>query len=180
MKWIARIELADGTCSEHELPKGRAATWRVGASRRCDVRLPQLGAGHEVTLDLKNARWFASAPGARTLDGATGLVGKEMRHGDGFQLEGVRLAMLIRTQRDEPWDERERFGELREALHARDWRGVLGLLYRWPRAGGTSYRRAESYALDLLAREEVEEFGEIEQLEGDGLRELWRSLKARR
>lgn len=159
MRWWVRLTLEAGTSSEHALPAGYGETWRLGAARGCDVRVPALGAAREVRFDRWQERWYVSAPGAVALGGgAAGFVGKEVGHGDGFTVAGARVEVVRRAR----WDDEEAFGALRAALHGRDWASAVDTLYAWPRGDLAAYDRAEGYARALLERVEAEELPRVE------------------
>ncbi len=172
MKWWIRIGLEEGGCSEHVLPAGYGATWRIGAARGCDVRIPELGTAREVRFDRWQTNWYVSAPGANAMDGISGFVGKEMGHGDGFTVAGMQVSMVLRDR----WDDEEAFGTLREALHGRDWARAVDTLYTWPRADQAMYHRAEDYARSLFARVGRER---LPHLDSPAMRALLEELTAR-
>ena len=172
MRWWVRLTFERGTCSEHALPAGYGATWRIGAARGCDVRVPELGMAREVRFDRWQTNWYVSAPGAVSMDGVTQFVGKEMGHGDGFTVEGLQVAMVLRTR----WDGEEAFGALRAALHGRDWVRAVDMLYTWPRTDLTTYHQAEDYARSLLERVKPED---VPRLDAPAMRSLLGALTAR-
>ena len=172
MRWWIRLTFEQGSCSEYALPAGYGATWRLGAARGCDVRIPELGTAREVRFDRWQKNWYVSAPGAVSMDGVTQFVGKEMGHGDGFTVAGVQVAMILRAQ----WNEGEAFGALRAALHGRDWSSAVDILYTWPRKDLTTYRQVEDYARALLERMGPED---LTRLRAPAMRALLGTLRVR-